>query len=338
MKKILIVGGTLEVGRTEEVYQRGFRAAGYEVKTCVMDQVSPWLDSRSLPVRVLRKLGEPWLLEPFNRQVRNEARRFRPDLSVVIAPKIIKPATVRALREHGPAITFFTDNPLDSHRTHRNAWQDSCLPLWDATLIWSHHWTKRLEEAGVRRAVFHAFCSDTEHLRPLPPPAKGPEYDVVFIGNWDDSGEREAYMQALGHVRLGLWGGDDWVRRAGGNLARFYRGRARYLDIPGILGSARVALNLMRPQNVHGHNIRTYEIPACGKLMLSERTSELPGLFAEDQEAVYFSSPEELRAKVDALLGQPAEIERVAAAGLRRALANPVAKRIEEIAALRGSL
>ena len=52
--------------------------------------------------------------------------------------------------------------------------------------------------------------------------------------------------------------------------------------------------------------------------MLAERTDSLMRLFKEDEEACYFSSPEELLEKAQWLLENPADRERIAAGGLRR--------------------
>lgn len=92
-----------------------------------------------------------------------------------------------------------------------------------------------------------------------------------------------------------------------------------YEQIPELLGSAKMGLNILRPQNEEGHNIRTYEIPATGTLMLSERSRELLNLFVEDKEAVYFSNPDELKQKVEYLLQNPALIKSISEAGYKKA-------------------
>jgi spore maturation protein CgeB len=43
MKKVLIVGEILELGRTEEVYKRGFSALGCEVKHFTWKEAAPSL-------------------------------------------------------------------------------------------------------------------------------------------------------------------------------------------------------------------------------------------------------------------------------------------------------
>jgi spore maturation protein CgeB len=65
---------------------------------------------------------------------------------------------------------------------------------------------------------------------------------------------------------------------------------------------------------------RTFEIPACGALMLAERTEEHRTFFEEDREAVYFSSFEEMIDKARFYAVHESERRRIAQAGYRRCL------------------
>ena len=79
---------------------------------------------------------------------------------------------------------------------------------------------------------------------------------------------------------------------------------------------------MLSHENRDLHTTRSLEIPAIGSLFLGERTSEHLALYREDEEAVFWSSPEECAQKSLALLKDPARIQRIAQAGHARALAN----------------
>ncbi|MEH2163382.1 MAG: glycosyltransferase [Nostoc sp.] len=333
MKKVLIVGENLEIGRTEEVYSRGFSSLGCEVQLFTWKEATSSLSPGSLWGRVAWRLAWQLLGNLANNKLLEKANQFQPDLTLVISPRLVHPDSILALQQYGLVFVFYTDNPIDAHHTHTNSWVQGGFPLWDAAFIWSQELVKRLKDNGVKKAIFHPFCSDVEYH--LPQRQINPVYDVAFIGNWDASRKREQYLKAIANYRLGLWGSNYWNTHCQeSSLKGLCQGMCSYLEIPQFLGSAKMGLNILRPQNEEGHNIRTFEIPITKTLMLSERSQVLLNLFAEDKEAVYFSSPDELRQKVEYLTQNLTLIESIAEAGYKKALANTIADRVTEIAHL----
>ena len=311
MKKVLIVGQTLELGRTEEVYGRGFSALGCEVQHLTWHEAAPSLVSGLFWDKVTWRLAWQLRARTANQKLVEIGNQFQPDLTLVISPLLLHPDSILALQQHGLVFVFFTDNPVDGHHTHSNSWVRGGLILWDAAFIWSEELVERLSENNVKKPVFHPFCSDVEYH--FPKKQSNPAYDVAFIGNWDVSRKREQYLKAIANYRLGLWGSNYWNTHCQEPaLKGLCQGMCSYAEIPEILGSAKMGLNILRPQNEEGHNIRTFEIPATQTLMLSERSRELLNLFVEDKEAVYFSSPDELRQKIEYLLQNPENIKLIA--------------------------
>ena len=57
-----------------------------------------------------------------------------------------------------------------------------------------------------------------------------------------------------------------------------------------VFSGAKIVGNLVRRANRDQHGPRTFEIPACGGFMLTERTDDQRSFLAEDKEAAYFCS------------------------------------------------
>jgi spore maturation protein CgeB len=138
--------------------------------------------------------------------------------------------------------------------------------------------------------------------------------DVMFVGGCDAhrSAYFEALIRAMPAVKLRLYGA-YWERvRA---LRPYARGFAVARDYRLAVGGAKIAVNLVRRANRDDHVMRTFEIPACGGFMLTERSSTHQELFVEDREAAFFDSPDEFAAKVRSYLGRDEDRARIAAAG-----------------------
>ena len=69
--------------------------------------------------------------------------------------------------------------------------------------------------------------------------------------------------------------------------------------------------------------MRTFEVPACNSFLLAERTDEHAELFREDQEAVFFETPDELVDKARYYVRNAKAREEIAGRGGRKILENP---------------
>lgn len=72
-------------------------------------------------------------------------------------------------------------------------------------------------------------------------------------------------------------------------------------------------LNFLRDQNMveSSHNMRTFEVPAYGGLLITNRTEEQLYFFDEDKEAIYFNDLNELNEKLDYLNKHPNTIAKI---------------------------
>ena len=157
-----------------------------------------------------------------------------------------------------------------------------------------------------------AFGYDPELFAP-PPPGTVPRFDVAFVGS--GSPHRLEWLRELSDLRLALTG-PRWRRLTRGTpLARgvlsgqhWGRGAAQ------VYWSARVGVNILDPQNLVGHNMRTWELPATGRASVVTRTQDHEDLFGAGG-ALLVERPEQLRVAVDRLLADPVEREAVGRTG-----------------------
>jgi spore maturation protein CgeB len=320
MMRILLVDTTL-YAPVSPFFVDAARELGYEY--LFIDE-APYL--RPLGTSLIHKAGyrllhrRPLTSWSFNRTLLAEARRFHPDLMVVVKGAYIMPSTLRRIKEGTEAvlINYATDDPFN----RANATPDLLHGISAYDL---YACTKRAIMDDVRRAgcrsVVHVMVGYKPSLHFPESPATDDEVrrfrsDVTLIGGADRDRLRDLKpLLAARDVSLALYGG-YWAQHR--QTRSYARGFAVGRDYRLALGGAKIALCLVRRANRDRHSMRSFEIPACGSFMLAERTDEHLAVFREDEEAVFFSSPDELLDKVRFYLAHDEIRQRIARAGHAR--------------------
>lgn len=269
-----------------------------------------------------------------NRDLLRQVQEYRPDIVLTWRATGILPATLRGLKERGVRwlVSYNHDDftgpsvgaPVPWH--HRMHWR---LFLQGAR-YYDHHFVKRASNI----AHLQALGSHGNHIGQmwfvpsLHHPVQLTEQerqrfscDVVFVGHYEPDQRVEqlrAIVRAGFHVKL--FGGSYWGRQVLGELYDYFAPirPAQGEDYAKALCSAKVCLAFLSKLNRDTYTRRCFEIPACGKVMLAERTDDLLGMFKEDEEACFFSSQQELIDKISWLVRDDAARERISQAGMRR--------------------
>jgi spore maturation protein CgeB len=91
-------------------------------------------------------------------------------------------------------------------------------------------------------------------------------------------------------------------------------------DYARALTGARIGIGFLRRSWPDQHTTRTFEIPACGSLLLADRTDEHREFFEEGKEAEFFGTEEELVDKAEYYSRKDADRLRLAGAGYQRCI------------------
>lgn len=144
-------------------------------------------------------------------------------------------------------------------------------------------------------------------------------FPISFVGTYDKS--RDPILEKLGGERLEVWG-SHWARSPhyGKQFARIHPYPIYFFEYSDVISHSQCSLGLLRAEAQDLHTQRTFEIPACGTLQLAPRNDEILSFFEEDREIICFSSPEELKHKVDYYLSHPQSRQKIAQKGYERCL------------------
>lgn len=310
---------------TGESFLRAFSALGK--KTSFVNQLD-YFPVQPNPVgRISIRLRREGIIRRFNRAVRDNAFRCRPDLLVIAKGNLIRPDTLAEIRRELPRSTLVNvnyDDFFSRASSNRFPELERVVPLYDWIFTCKKASVDELLALGARRVRYLPLGYDEASHYPVRPPKELAEKyrsQVVFAGIY--TADRARFLSALGDFRLAVWGMHWKKSLLAPGLWRSVRGTgnnrlASGLELSVILNSSRIALNFLREENRDTHNHRSFELPACGVFTLSQDSEELRSFFTEGKEIAFFSSEAELREKVAYYLKHDRERETMARAACLR--------------------
>jgi spore maturation protein CgeB len=337
--KILFLG-SIGVGQTSRMRMRALQRLGHTVRG--VDTIEPWYGGSWAGRQIQRRLGRGPVVDRINRSILEAASDFGPDMVWAEKQEYVRRGTLESLRVSGARLVHFTPDPYFSVPWKRTPVMDEAIGAFDALVYCKAYERAAFEAVGVPLVYMPLGYCDEVH-RPLP--SEDPKWScaVGFLGGWDPRRETMLRGVAASGADLKLWGeywdflrDGRWTPRrflilrqlAGGMefrirkdaiLAACLSGGEVYADdYARALTGARIGVGFLRTVWPDQHTTRTFEIPACGSMLLADRTEEHQSFFAEGKEADYFSSPEELVDKVRFYSANEEARARIAEAGLAR--------------------
>jgi glycosyltransferase involved in cell wall biosynthesis len=245
-----------------------------------------------------------------------------PDIVIVLKGLHLGPDDIANAKRAGSwVVNINHDDFFSRNRTNWSQRQRAAIPAYD------HVFTTRAVNVGEVASMngnveLMEFAYFPRIHRPACLPAsKGGVFDsdVVFVGTWES--ERALLLEELVQrvpARYAVWGSQWHKLRRNSPLRRHVVGRETTVEeMPRVLGGAGVALAFLRKENRDDYTQRSFEIPACGGLLLAERTARHQAMYSECVEAEFFSpeDPAELAEKVRSLLSDRARRDAIREAG-----------------------
>lgn len=307
-----------------------------------VNTIDPWQRASWARRQLQRRLQRGSIVAGINRMVLQAARQFRPELVWAEKQEYLSAETIERLRALGAKLVHFTPDPYFALAWKRTRLMDEAIRAFDVLLYCKRYEQADYEALGQPLIYMPLGYCDEVH-RPLPSDDPKWRSAVGFLGGWEPRRERMLHAVAACNAETKIWGGywdflqdGRWtprraiiLRRLAGReplrfhrdalLARAYQGREVYGDdYARALTGARIGLGLLRNVCPDQHTTRSFEIPACGSMLLADRTDEHREFFEEGKEAEFFASTEELVDKVRHYGTHEDSRRRVAQAGYAR--------------------
>ncbi|MFN7014205.1 MAG: glycosyltransferase, partial [Bacteroidia bacterium] len=218
---------------------------------------------------------------------------------LVFKGSYLLPETIEKIKNKGITIANYNpDNPFNKVKSSSNAIIKNAINYYDYYFIWSKYLVDLINTNFQTKAFYLPFAVDDTLIKlNIEFNSCNYKYPVSFIGNADKERTKQIntliskYPQL--NAQLFLFG-DGWNKNKTLNTNYQLHGADYFQTIY----QSRINLNILRKQNKNAHNMRTFEIPACGGFMLHEYSNEAAELFEPDKEAIYFSNNTECIDKI----------------------------------------
>jgi spore maturation protein CgeB len=337
--RILVIG-TNDEGALPESYARAFERLGMQVVRFDSERAI-MRASRFTGNRILRRALRSVLWNAVNREVAEVAQHVRPALIFAVKCSFLHPETVERIRKSlgVPFVNHYPDHPYIGVRwdpREPSALRRDLIEVlrqYSVVFMWERSLVERLRRDGVE-AKYLTFAVDPELFRPQP----GGEglhckiccrrHEVVFVGTCTRARQQE--MNRIVRHEVAIWG-NGWNGRRGSTRGQRIHAPVYAAALAKIYAAAAVSLNVLNAENLDGPNMRTFEVPGSGGVMLARYSDAQAEFFPENEAAAYYRSPEEIDARIDWLLGDAALRERIRRNAVRLAASQTYDHRAAEV-------
>jgi spore maturation protein CgeB len=337
--KVLFLG-EVGYGQTSLMRMKAMERLGHTL--AFVNTIDPWKKISWMSRQIQRHIEVGPVVTELNRNVGEVAQEFKPDLVWAEKQEFLWPETVRLLRKKGALTLHYNPDPYFSVSARQTSLMNRAIGEFDVLVYCKAYEAKYYNEI-VQSSIYMPLGYCDQMHRPMYPVDPKWYCSVGFIGGWDPA--REMSICALRkNVRdMKIWGAywdhtldGRWtprraliLRQLAGNTP-FKIARSPLLDgvIQGdeiygddyssAISGAKISLGFLRKTWPDQHTTRTFEIPACGSMLLAERTTEHIELFEEGKDAEFFETLDELIEKVTKYTRDERARVRIARNGYRR--------------------
>jgi spore maturation protein CgeB len=296
-KKILILGSN-EYFSIEKMYERAFKKLGFKVNLLHTYNIQKGLIFRFI-WKYFRFIHFIFIRKKIIKNIVNSNKKY--DLIIIFKGIYIDEdffSVIKKKYNNSKIIDIFPDDPfqINYFKDISNVNILKTIPYFDHVFIYSKVILKKLKKKYPKnRFSYLPFGYDSVIQKNLKKKSNNiVKYDISFIGTADD--ERYKIIKRLNEFKI-ILAGNGWNNyELGKNIT--YVKEVNFKNFSKLLKTSKVSLNILRKQNKNSHNMKTFEIPSMGGLMITNRTFEQNFYFPENKASLMYGDIKELKLKI----------------------------------------
>jgi spore maturation protein CgeB len=299
-KKIAIIGSN-HIAALELVYMKLLKKKGFSVSLFPAQNIFFDYYFHSLVNKIFYRLGFSNILNKIQKDLKSFINEFDPNIVIVFKGMEIAPKTLIWLKKR--EITIYNYNPdhpyIFSGRGSGNLNVTNSISLFDCYFSYSEDVVRQLNDISINSKIL-PFAFDSDGFTYSEITQCDEILKTCFLGNADNF--RVKFLNNL--AELGLQ-----IDVYGENWNSFKLNKSININPPKYgqdfwktLQQYAVQLNLLRPHNFNSHNMRSFDIPGSGGIMLAPFTKDHYKFFKEDIDIFLYDSLEMALHKANQIL------------------------------------
>lgn len=318
--KVLLLG-SFDIGALENYYVKGLLSkTSYLDKFDIAEGYYSKLND-ALINKVISKAIPSFFFRSINTQLLQFVNKRQYDVILVFKGLTLFPQTINELKKNTRLLCCYNpDHPFKffSEGSGNRNILDS-ISLYDIYISYSRRIAADLNAQYKVNAYSVPFGYDDSSFPQETRQAEDFYNKWLFIGAYDR--QRALFLEKLDDNDVDIYGDSKWRSRSKNNIGKKYKGQPLYnMNYKQAIRYSNGVFNLLRRQNIEeeSHNMRSFEVPGYGGVLIANRTEEQMYFFEDNKEAVYFDSMDELKDKLDYLRKNPGKIDAIKSAALQR--------------------
>lgn len=329
--RIILYGESYKKGTGAWCYAETIKSMGHVLE--VYDNET-YIEKYTTSVfwKVLRRLNGRSILQPDKKKhtdgIKQLAISFLPDIIIILKGIHFSVNDIKELKKHSPFVVNINhDDFFSLNINNRSKSQFRTIAFYDYIFTTRLVNVKEVEEYNKMVDFFMFAYYPPVHFKPVLSEENKVKYaaDVLFVGTYEK--QRAKMLEELIHAEtfdLAIYG-NDWHKLNKESVLhkyiRSYEGIWMH-DMTNAIAASKITLGFLRKENRDEYTQRSLEIPACGGLLLAERSVFHKKLFEENKEAVFFNADDtkELKNKIKWLLNNPNIAEDIRVSGTKKVI------------------
>jgi spore maturation protein CgeB len=302
--KILVIGSD-KIFAIENFYCKYLSEVGVNMSRFLAPNFFNDYYQKGIINRIFFRVGISPIYRMINDKLCESVLGERPDIIWVFKGMEIYPSTLKWIKSQGiKLVNYNPDNPfIFSGRGSGNRNITESIGLYDLHFTYNLEIQKKLREKFNVKTCVLPFGFDLSDELFNHCASQVEIEEVCFVGNPDIY--RAKFITNLGNggISINVYG-HNWGKFV--SHSRITIHEAVYGDTQWeVLRKYRVQLNLMRPHNENSHNMRTFEVPGVGGILLAPDTQDHKAFFNPNYEIFLFTNQQDCIQKINLILKLP---------------------------------